>query len=148
MNNDPFLSYNAPIERLINDYRKHKSLVIALDFDNTIHDCHKKGYEFPSVIQLVKRCKNDHGFKIVIFSASPKERYGEIRAVCQELGIEIDGINCDVVDWIEEKNKQFDYNRSKIFFNILLDDRAGLLSAYNTLFDTLGRIDKEKYTQS
>jgi len=127
---DPYLNPDYVYSRLSEEYLKHKSLVIALDYDNTIFDYHKKGFIFEKVIKLIKVC-NDLKFKIVIFSGSAKERHDEIYKYCETIGIKIDGINEDVIDWNQDKT--LDWSKSKIYYNIFLDDRAGLLEAYTTL---------------
>ena len=127
---DPFLDSATTYHRLYTEYLKHKSLIVALDFDQTINDCHNKGYEFPKVIELIKDC-NAVGFRVVIFSGSARERYPAIREHCEKLGIKIDGINEDLIDW--HPDKSLDWSKSKIYYNIFLDDRAGLDSAYKVL---------------
>ena len=128
--NDPYLNQINIYHRLYTEYLKYKSLVVALDFDLTINDFHGEGHQFPDVIQLVKDC-NSIGFKVVIFSGSAAERYPIIREHCEKIGIKIDGINEDVIDWHHDKT--LDWSRSKIFYNIFLDDRAGLDSTYKVL---------------
>ncbi|NBO98517.1 MAG: hypothetical protein EBU90_00040 [Proteobacteria bacterium] len=120
---DPFTDTLTSLERLKEEYKKHKSLVIALDYDNTIFDYHNKGYTFTRVINLIKEC-NELGFKIVIFSGSAKERYDEMYAYCEKIGIKITAINEDVINWRPDDTK--DWTNSKIYYNIFLDDRAGL----------------------
>jgi len=128
--NDPFLNFEVTYSRLMEEYNRHKSLIIALDFDNSIFDYHERGDKFPALIKLMQDCK-EIGFKIVIFSGSAKERYPFIRSYCEGLGIEINGINEDLIDW--HPDTSLDWSRSKIYYNILLDDRAGLSSAYGVL---------------
>lgn len=140
---DPFLSAVECYNRLLNDYRRHESLVVAVDFDNTIYDFHNKGYIFDNVISLIKDC-NELGFKVVIFSSSPKSRHAFIRKHCEEIGIKIDGINEDVVDF----TKGGEINAGgKIYYNIFLDDRAGLGQAYDTLNSLVQSIKVSKLQQ-
>lgn len=139
--NDPFIYVDNCTKRLEKDYEKHKSIVVACDFDNTIFDFHERGFEFPQVVEVLQKC-NALGFKVVIFSASPKERYSQIESHCAALGIKIDGINCDVVEWRGTNN--LDFTDSKIFFNILLDDRAGLGHALFTLNSLVTKIEHKK----
>ena len=137
---DPFLDEDACYRRLEQDYKKHGSIVVAVDFDNTVFDMHKKGFTFPRVVALLKRCKV-LGFKIVVFSASPAERYDLINDHMRAIGIEPDGINCDVVKWVDRP--ELDYSRAKVFYNILLCDRAGLPSAYATLLRLVFNIEQK-----
>jgi len=128
--NDPFLIRSNTFDRLVEEYLKHGSLIVAVDFDNTLFDYHNKGWQFPAVAELMKDCKS-LGFKIVVFTGSAKERHSFIKDYCRSLGFIIDGVNEDVIDWHQDKS--LDWSQSKIYFNILLDDRAGLGEAYNTL---------------
>jgi hydroxymethylpyrimidine pyrophosphatase-like HAD family hydrolase len=140
--NDPYLNEENCYLRLLEEYKKHNSLTVACDYDNTLFDFHKKNYTFDAVIELLKECQGLN-FKLVIFSASPKERHASIFEYCESLGLLFDGINQDVVDWRKERvDGSLDYSQSKIFFNILLDDRAGLESAYKTLRAVVDEIKK------
>ena len=55
---DEYLIPNAAFKRLLNDYNKHGSLVIAFDFDNTVYDFHNKGESYIKVIELLRRLDN------------------------------------------------------------------------------------------
>ena len=50
---DPYLIDTVSIQRLVKEWVKHKSLIIAYDYDNTVFDYHNNGYEFEFVIDLV-----------------------------------------------------------------------------------------------
>jgi len=141
MINDPFLDNTRAYLRLLEEYNRHKSLVIAVDMDNTLFDYHSKGYKFPALIKLLQDC-NKIGFKIVIFSGSAKERHPFIREYCEKIGVKISGINQDVIDW--HKDKSLDWSSSKIYYNIFLDDRAGLASAYEVLRGLVDTIMSDK----
>lgn len=118
---DYFLDNSNCDNRLLQDYRTHKSIVVAVDFDNTIYDFHKAGILFTRVIKLLKRC-NALGFPVVIFTANTD--HALVKAHCAGIGIDITGINENVIPG---------FTGGKIYYNILLDDRAGLPSAYGTL---------------
>ena len=127
--NDPYLSkYNATV-RLKDEYKKYGKIIVALDYDDTIFDFHKKGHTYEAVITLIKRC-NKLGFYVVIFTGSEKEKYDSIREHCARIGIEITGIN-------ENAFPMNVGNNGKIYYNVLLDDRAGLDSAFAALLDTV-----------
>jgi hydroxymethylpyrimidine pyrophosphatase-like HAD family hydrolase len=116
--NDPYYDILHCVERLYNEYLKHKSLIVALDFDDTIYDFHKKGYTYTNTIELIKKCQ-DLNFHIVIFTGSEKEKYPLILEHCDKLGIKPCKIN-------ENAFPMPIGNNGKIYYNILLDDRAGL----------------------
>lgn len=137
---DPFLRQRITYKRLLSEYRKHKQLIVAVDFDNTVFDYHEKGFTFPKIIKLLKKC-NKHNFKLVVFSGSAAERHQAIQTHLANAGVHISGINTDVIDW--HPKKELDWTRSKIYYNILLDDRAGLASAYKTLKKVMNKIDRK-----
>lgn len=117
--NDPFLNYVFCYDRLLREYELHHSLIVAVDFDDTIYDYHNKGHTYTNVIELLKKCSK-RGFKIIIFTANKDHKL--INNYCNKIGLNIEGINKNVIP-------QFD-DCGKIYYNILLDDRAGLPAAY------------------
>lgn len=118
----PFLSDTVCIHRLLKEYEKHKSLVIAYDFDNCVFDYHSKGHDYSEVIQLVKDAKKV-GCHLIVFTA--EEDTLKVSTYLELNEIPFDSIN--------ENPTFFKSNSRKIYFNLLLDDRAGLKSAYHQL---------------
>jgi hypothetical protein len=132
---DTFFKTDKAVARLFNEWKKHPRLLIACDFDDTIFDFHNQGNDHSGVIDILKKCKN-LDFYVTIFTASKPERYDLIRSHMKELGIEIDAINKNVIE--------LPYgNNGKIYYNILLDDRAGLGQAYTTLLTVISLIEIE-----
>lgn len=124
---DPYFSTVRGVERLMEQYRLHKTLIVAMDYDDTIFDYHKKGYSYPKVIKLLLECQK-LGFTLIMLST--KEDPEELRenvSHCAELGLRIKYINEGP---IMPKAK-------KPFFNIYLDDKAGLAQAYDILNQTV-----------
>lgn len=122
---DPYLDDLNCIERLIKTYEEFGSLIIAFDFDNTVYDYYKKGYRYDRVISLLKEAKKI-GFTLILFTCCDESKYEEMRNHCKEVGIE--------PDYINETPKNIPFGTpNKVYYNILLDDRAGLSSAYNQL---------------
>lgn len=72
--------------------------------------------------------------KLVVFSASQEERYPYIADYLNQNNIPFDAINEDV---LIEKRKP----TRKLYYNILLDDRAGLGSAYAALDMLYNRLE-------
>ena len=96
---------------------------MGFDFDNTIFDIHNNGGNYSDVINLLRECKK-LGFILCLYTAELREDWLKWKVqYCGHFGIEPDYIN-------ESPLLQ---GTKKPFFNILLDDRAGLESAYETL---------------
>lgn len=122
--NHPFFNTGAT-ERLIKEYETHGKLVVGFDFDNTIFDIHNNGCNYSDVINLLRECKK-LGFLLCLYTAEPDEDWLEWKVqYCGHFGIEPDYIN----------DSPLLPGTKKPFFNILLDDRAGLESAYIILKD-------------
>lgn len=125
----PYLSDNFCINRLLNEYNLHKSLVVAYDLDNTVNDYHNKGHDYSEVIELIRECK-EVGFHLIVFTA--EEDTEKVKKILELNNIPFDSINENPPFWKS--------NARKIYYNILLDDRAGLNSAYEQLKEVLKRI--------
>ena len=130
---DYFNKLNSTI-RLLNDYKKHGNLIVAFDFDNTIYDYHDTGTRtFSNVTNLLAEC-SELGFKMILFTANEsKEKIDFCREYCALHNIRIDYINESPV-----------LNTRKPYYNILLDDRAGLEEAYFILKYIVDTIKEEK----
>jgi hypothetical protein len=119
-----YLDDRKAVERLKREYLEHHKLVVGLDFDNTIFDYHQEGLSLTPVIDLFKKC-SDLGFVMCLYTVPDRINFKIDWAEC--LGIRIDFVN----------ESPIMPNKEKPYFNILLDDRAGLSSAYNILLTTL-----------
>jgi hypothetical protein len=119
--NDRYIRDNQVLNRLIDDYREHGKLIIAFDFDNTVSDYWGKGDEYPFVEFLLRKSK-EQGHTLILFTC--KSGYAATLAAneCSKKGYGPDLINTSPV-----------LNTVKPYYNILLDDRAGLRSASNVL---------------
>jgi hydroxymethylpyrimidine pyrophosphatase-like HAD family hydrolase len=123
-NVDPYLHNNICIDRLIQEHKKYGRLIVAYDFDSTVYDYHKQGYKYDRVIELLRVCRQ-LGFYLIVFTCNNGDRYAEMINYLNENKIPFDSINKNA-DFVPFKN-------NKIYYNILLDDRAGLASAYQQL---------------
>jgi hypothetical protein len=132
--NDPFRVSRNVVARLEREWIEHDGLIIAYDFDNTVFDFHEKGYAFRGVIELLKKCEQ-FGCKFICFTARGKLDYIELENYLIENEIPCDGINIDLVDFTKGR---------KPYYNILLDDRAGLRSAMQDLETTYYKIKLKK----
>lgn len=132
--NDPYTKMSQCVNRLYNEYKKHPRLVVAVDFDDTCFDYHGDRKSHERVLEVLKECKR-HNFYIVVWTASDPSRFDEMKLFLSDKGIKVDSINENPIPLPFGNHK-------KIYYNILLDDRAGLASALDTLETLLLLIDK------
>lgn len=117
---DFFVENRNVIERLLKEWIEHKNLIIAYDYDNTVYDYYQKGHKFNQVINLLQECKKV-GAYCILYTCCEEEKYPAMRKYLEENEIPCDSIN---------KNAPFiPFTGDKLYYNILLDDRAGLSSA-------------------
>ena len=117
--------------RLLEEYEKYGKLYVAFDFDNTIFDYHNNGGNYSEVISLLQECSK-LGFIMILFTVcSDKDRLDFMKAFCKHYNIRIDFIN---------ESPLFP-NSGKPYYNVLLDDRAGLESAYSQLKTVIRKIE-------
>lgn len=109
-------------------YKEHSSLIVGVDFDDTI---------FPFTKGLEERCKHaagtllrlkkKMGIGLIICLYSVADRQS---LIYKEHIMELYGIG---PDYINEGPLDDKWNSKKPYFNILLDDKAGLDSTLETL---------------
>lgn len=122
------------ITRLIDEYHKYKSLVIGFDFDNTVFDYHNNGQCYAQVIDILKQCK-DLGFTLCLCTSELDPEWLDWKVkYCEHFGIKPDYIN----------ESPILKGTKKPFFSILLDDRAGLQSAFLILQSVIKYAEKEQ----
>jgi len=118
-------------QRLLQEWRMYGKIIIGVDFDDTICAWKFKSDDdlimISKTIDLLKMAKSV-GAYIVIFTASPPERNPEIQEYCEKVKLPIDTINITPFEIPEGYGKH-----GKIYANIFIDDRAGLLETINTL---------------
>ena len=124
---DKYLKPNSAYERLWAEYTKYGSLIVAVDYDDTLFDFHKTGNSYEMVKQLV-RDLHSIGCKIIIYTGS--ENINDIDNYLRQNNIPWDLINENLQingNWASGKNSR------KVYANVYLDDRAGLFQVYNDL---------------
>jgi len=131
--NDPYFNSNRCFDRLYKEYKKHKKIIIAVDFDESVFDFKNKGDTYNKVISLLKECQKLN-FYICIFTASKPERYNMMKDYMEDIGIKIDSININPIYAASSALIPLPYgNNGKMYYNILLDDKAGLKQSYDIL---------------
>lgn len=123
------------VERLIAEWRKHPRLIVALDYDDTVFDWRSVGSEHKVVLDLIRECQKLN-FHIVMWTASAPERFPFIQEFMRNAGIDVSSINENPIELPFGNHK-------KIYYNILLDDRAGLGASVAILQETIRRIKEE-----
>lgn len=119
---DFYLNTNNSFNRLLAEYKEYGSLVVAYDFDNTVYDFHSKGLRFDDMIELLRKLKSINCY-LIIFTGNDDTDF--VKSYCEEHQIPYDAIN---------ENPPFFQSKSrKIYYNVLLDDRAGLAQVYHEL---------------
>lgn len=125
------------IERLKKGLDTHGKLVIGFDFDNTIFDVYNRGGNYKEVIDILQRYKK-HGWILCLYTAELREDWLQWKVgFCKHFGIEPDYVN----------ESPLLKGTKKPFFNLLLDDRAGLQSAYIILKNVLDYADSKSNQQ-
>lgn len=127
---DPYADEFRAAARLLNEWKKHNSIVIGVDFDGTMYDCHRENFSFPCLIQTIKRAQS-LGAKLCVWTANADKEL--VERTWNELGL--------AYDYYNESPVKIHDNQVKPYFNILLDDRAGLASALGTLTRALSTYD-------
>src|ERR1051326_2244007 len=91
-NADFFLDEKASLQRLLTEYETYGKLAIGYDFDDTVHDYHKRGCTFDKVISLLQDLKSI-GCYCYCWTAYPDLIY--VKQYLETNNIPCDGINSD-----------------------------------------------------
>lgn len=123
---DRYLHIDQSIKRLKDEIYKYGSIFIAFDFDNTVFDYHNIGDTYPHLEKILIKAKSqDH--VLILFTGNEGAKLDEIIKYCTGHGYAPDLINENPI-----------MKTRKPYYNILLDDRAGLNESYtilNTVLD-------------
>jgi hypothetical protein len=133
-----YLNDQKAIDRLYNEYKKYKRLIIGFDFDCTIYDYHNENLEVQPIIDLLREA-SDLNFVMCLHTLSLK--YNDLvkkEDYTKKLGINVHYINTSPI-----LSNSYPIEFKKPFYSILLDDRAGLSSSYNILKETIKKIKNE-----
>ena len=128
MQTDPYLEQYSNYYRLLHEYNKYNSLMIAVDFDDTLYDYHKKGHTYTQVAQLVRNLKSIN-CEIIIWTGNQNLEF--VKQYLEDNNIPYDKINeeCETTLKYLYENGDKPIPR-KLYANAYLDDRAGLLQMY------------------
>ena len=128
---DYYLQAGASYNRLEEEFKKYGKLIICVDFDDTIVDFHKKGRTYDGVIRLLDQWEPYS--EVFIFTGTEKDKWETIENYLAEKNIKYKGINCEA---------SVGFPGRKIYANVYIDDRAGLMQVYHELLTLIEKIEK------
>lgn len=124
--------------RLLRIHHEHGGLTVACDFDNTLFDFHyerekhlRQEYDLSEIHSLLVRLKAA-GCYIIIWTASEDDAF--VKRFLAQTNIPYDALN--------ENPPFFKGKARKIYYNVLLDDAAGLRETYQLLTRFLNQISQ------
>lgn len=119
---DFYLNLENSSNRLVDEYNKYGTLVVAFDFDDTVYDFHKNGRIYSNVIKLLQELK---AINCYLICWTGQEDLQFVKTFLIENNIPFDLIN---------ENPPFHKLPSKkVYANVYLDDRAGLKQVFDEL---------------
>lgn len=114
------------VQRLVDEWRKHGKLIIAVDFDDTLEPFNVASMEeCDELMQYLVSIQDK--LHIIIWTASDPARYLYIKSYCKGRGLNVVGVNVPAIEGLKYGTP------SKPYFNLLIDDRAGKEEAINNL---------------
>ena len=124
---DKYIQPNSAYERLWTEYNKYGNLIVCCDFDDTLYDFHKVGNSYEQVKQLIRDLK-EIGCYIIIWTGNQDTEF--ITKYLIENNVPFDSINDEA-----PVSKKLLGNKipRKVYGNVYIDDRSGLLQVYNDL---------------
>lgn len=135
-----FLDNDNFYDRILYYYNKEQEngnkLIVACDFDDTLYDCRNLGYDFSEMIELIKNISKY--VYVIIFTARPENEYSFVEEYLNKNNIPFNSINEDA-PWISQ-----DRLSKKVYYHVLLDDKAGLSVAYNALNKLYTMLDNKE----
>lgn len=128
------------VEKLVRTYFTRGYLIIAFDFDDTILSS-EPDFKCCTLVLLVNRCKHDINCQLILYTCRSSNRGNGANLryaidVCKKLDIEPDFVN-------EHAWEDYRGLNGKVFYDIFLDDKAGLGQACEILELALNRILNE-----
>ena len=136
---DKYLKFDSSYDRLWAEYQKYGSLIVAVDFDDTLYDFHGTGESYELVRQLVRDLHKTNCF-IAIWTGNQNTEF--IEAFLSENNIPYDSINDEAH---VSKKLLGDSIPRKLYANVYLDDRAGLNHVYNDLRRLLANLKSKTF---
>lgn len=119
-----YIYWDVALSRLKSEAEKYGRLIIAFDFDNTIYDYHNEGDTYEFIIQLLKDAQAK-GHILVLHT--PCTDISTCLEYCKSIGLNV----------TNKENLPVQSGGDKPYYNLLLDDRAGLGEAVALLREVI-----------
>ena len=129
---DSFFNKEMQVQVLIEQYKNHGKIIVAFDFDDTVNPF--RGSSCEQVIELIRELR-PHAH-LICFTARSIEEMGFVEQTLTDNDIPYDYIN-----------KEYDGSEiagKKLFYNQLLDDKAGLYESYMILKNFLSIVKNKR----
>lgn len=133
---DRYLFQANVVNRLLEEYERYGRIIVAYDFDSTVFDYHGNGDTFGNVMKLIRDLKPYANF--IVYTCRPEKQYDEIKEYLDAHDLPYDTINEPIVVLNGEDKG------SKLFYSVLLDDRAGLFSVFTALTEVVNILNERK----
>lgn len=133
---DRYLFQANVVNRLLEEYERYGRIIVAYDFDNTIFDFYSNGDTYPNVMKLLRDLKPYANF--IVYTCRPEKQYDEIKEYLDAHELPYDTINEPIIVLNGEDKG------SKLFYSVLLCDRAGLYSAFTALKEVVNILNERK----
>jgi hypothetical protein len=134
---DKYLNREESYQRLLSEYKKYGSLIVCVDFDDTLYDFHKTGGSYDQIIQLTRDLHAANCY-IIIWTGNQDLIF--IEEYLSANNIPHDSINDEAP--ISKKMLGNKFPR-KVYANIYIDDRAGMCQVYDELTRLLKEINHD-----
>lgn len=121
-----FVKFGALYERILEDYKKNGNIIIAYDIDDTVRPYRNSKESCDLVVDLLKRANEVLNASFIVFTSN--KNINKVESFLNTVGLPYDKINEDM-DWVKER----DITDGKIYYNLFLDDKAGLAESYDAL---------------
>jgi len=121
---DSFFDKNRQLDVLLEQYENHEKIIVAFDFDDTVSPF--RGESCEKVKQLIRDLRPYA--HLICFTARTPDNQMEVKKYLRENNIPYDFINRE---WTGNEIS------GKLFYNQLLDDKAGLYESYTILTEFL-----------
>lgn len=119
-----YIYWDVALSRLKSEAEKYGKLIIAFDFDNTIYDYHNEGDTYEFIIHLLKDVQAK-GHILVLHTA--RTDISTCLEYCKSIGLNV----------TNKENLPVQSGGDKPYYNLLLDDRAGLGEAVALLREVI-----------